>query len=158
MIFVILGTQDKSFERMLIEIDNLIRDGIIEEKVIVQAGSTVYKTDTMEILDYIPMEDFKKYIQEADFVIAHGGVGSILDAIKYDKKVIAIPRLEKYNEHENNHQIQVVEKFDELGYIVDCGNLKRLGNKIMQINKFVPKKYESNNEKFVSKLEKYIGD
>lgn len=158
MIFVILGTQDKTFERMLIEIDNLIRDGIIEEKVIVQAGSTIYKTDTMEILDYIPMEDFKKYIEKADFVIAHGGVGAILDTIKFNKKVIAIPRLEKYKEHENNHQIQIVERFDDLGYIMDCGNLKRLGNKIMEIDKFVPKKYKSNNERFIKKLEKYIGE
>ena len=158
MIFVILGTQDKTFVRMLEEIDSLIKDGIIKEKVIVQAGSTIYKTDTMEILDYIPMKEFQKYVKQADVVIAHGGVGSILDALKYNKKVIAIPRLEKYNEHENNHQIQIVEKFDELGYIMDCGNLKRLGNKLMEIDKFVPKKYNSNNKKFVEKLEKNIGE
>lgn len=158
MIFVILGTQDKEFGRMLKEIDSLIKDGIIDEKVVVQAGSTVYHSDTMEILDYIPMKEFTKYIKEADFVIAHGGVGSILDALKYNKKVIAIPRLEKYNEHENNHQIQIVEKFDELGYIMDCGNLKRLGNKIIEIEKFIPKKYKSNNSEFVKKLEEFIGE
>ena len=158
MIFVILGTQDKSFERMLKEIDNLIKDGIIKEKVIVQAGSTIYETDTMQILDYVSMEEFQKYIKKADIVITHGGVGSILDALKYNKKVIAIPRLSKYNEHENNHQIQIVEKFDDLGYIMDCGNLKRLGNKIMEIDKFTPKKYSSNNEKFIKKLEEYIGE
>ena len=158
MIFVILGTQDKSFERMLKEIDSLIRDGIIKEKVIVQAGSTIYETDTMEILDYVPMEEFQKYIKKADIIITHGGVGSILDALKYNKKVIAIPRLSKYSEHENNHQIQIVEKFDDLGYIMDCGNLKRLGNKIMEIDKFTPKKYSSNNEKFIKKLEEYIGE
>ena len=158
MIFVILGTQDKSFERMLKEIDNLIKDGIIKEKVMVQAGSTIYETDTMEISDYVSMEEFKKYIKKADIVITHGGVGSILDALKYNKKVIAIPRLSKYNEHENNHQIQIVEKFDDLGYIMDCGNLKRLGNKIMEIDKFTPKKYSSNNEKFIKKLEQYIGE
>ena len=158
MIFVILGTQDKTFDRMLKEIDSLIKDGIIEEKVIVQAGSTVYQSDTMEILDYIPMKEFTKYIKESDFVIAHGGVGSILDALKYDKKVIAIPRLEKYHEHENNHQIQIVEKFDELGYIIDCGNLKRLGNKIMEIDKFIPKKYKSNNSEFIKNIEEFIGE
>lgn len=158
MIFVILGTQDKTFDRMLKEIDSLIEDGIIKEKVIVQAGSTIYKSNTMEILDFVSMKEFTKYIREADFIITHGGVGSILDALKYNKKVIAIPRLEKYNEHENNHQIQIVEKFDELGYIMDCGNLKRLGNKIIEIDKFVPKKYKGNNEEFIRKIEEFIGD
>lgn len=158
MIFVILGTQDKSFDRMLKEIEELKKDGFITDKVIVQAGSTDFKSNEMEIMDYIPMKNFNKYIEEADLIITHGGVGSILDAIKHNKKVIAVPRLAKYNEHTNNHQIEIVEKFDELGYIIDCGNLKRLGNKLIQAEKFVPKKYESNNKKFIEKLESCIGE
>lgn len=158
MIFVILGTQDKAFDRMLKEIEELKKDNIINSKVIVQAGSTAFKSNEMEILDYIPMANFNKYIEEADLIITHGGVGSILDSIKRNKKVIAIPRLLKYHEHANNHQIEIVEKFDELGYIKDCGNLKRLGNKIMEIDDFVPKKFESNNKKFIEKLESFIGE
>ncbi len=158
MIFVILGTQDKGFDRMLKEIDELIKDGIITNRVIVQAGSTNFKSNEMDIIDYLPMQKFHEYIEEADIIITHGGVGSILDAIKHNKKVIAIPRLEKYHEHVNNHQIEIVEEFDRLGYIMDCGNLKRLGNKLMQIEKFTPTPFVSNNEKFIQKLEKYIGD
>ena len=158
MIFVILGTQDKGFDRMLKEIDELIKDGIITNRVIVQAGSTNFKSNEMDIIDYLPMQKFHEYIEEADIIITHGGVGSILDAIKHNKKVIAIPRLEKYHEHVNNHQIEIVEEFDRLGYIMDCGNLKRLGNKLMQIEKFTPTPFVSNNEKFIQKLEEYIGD
>ena len=158
LIFVILGTQDKGFERMLKEIDELIKDGIITNRVVVQAGSTNFKSNEMDIIDYLPMQKFHKYIEEADIIITHGGVGSILDAIKHHKKVIAIPRLEKYHEHVNNHQIEIVEEFDRLGYIMDCGNLKRLGNKLMEIENFTPTPFVSNNDKFTQKLEKYIGD
>lgn len=85
-------------------------------------------------------------------------MGSILDALKYDKKVIALPRLEKYDEHENNHQIQIVEKFDELGYILDAGNLKRLGNKILTLDKFKPKKFKSNNYNMLKLIAEFIDE
>lgn len=158
MIFVILGTQDKEFTRLVKEIENLKKDEIIKEKVVIQAGITKYKSDFIEVIDYLSMEEFEKYIKKAKFIITHGGVGSILDAIKHNKKVIAVPRLEKYDEHDNNHQIQIVEKFAELGYIIDAGNLKRLGNKILEIEKFKPKKFVSNNSKMIKLIEDYIGD
>ena len=43
MILVTLGTQDKSFVRLLKAIDREIKKGNIKEKVIVQAGYTKYK-------------------------------------------------------------------------------------------------------------------
>lgn len=158
MIFVILGTQDKAFVRLVKEIEELKKDGIIKEKIVIQSGVTKYESDEIEMIDYLSMKEFEKYIKKAKYVITHGGVGSILDALKYNKKVIAIPRLEKYDEHENNHQIQIVEKFDELGYIMDAGNLKRLGNKIMELEKFKPKKFKSNNEEMIKLLVDYIGE
>ena len=30
-----------------------------------------------------------------------------------NKKVIAVPRLEKYGEHVNDHQLQIIENFDK---------------------------------------------
>ena len=48
MIFVTLGTQDKSFTRLLEAIDREIDNGTIKEKVIVQAGLTKYKSKNME--------------------------------------------------------------------------------------------------------------
>ena len=44
MIFVTLGTQDKSFNRLLEKVDRQIDLGNIKEKVIVQAGFTKYNS------------------------------------------------------------------------------------------------------------------
>ena len=44
MIFVTLGTQDKSFKRLLENIDKEIEKGTIKDKVIVQAGYTKYNS------------------------------------------------------------------------------------------------------------------
>ena len=44
MIFVMLGTQNNSFKRLLEMIDSLIEKGKIKEEVIVQAGYTKYES------------------------------------------------------------------------------------------------------------------
>ena len=55
MILVTLGTQDKSFKRLLEAIDKQINAGKIKDKVVVQAGLTKYSSDNMEIFDFIPV-------------------------------------------------------------------------------------------------------
>ena len=111
MILVTLGTQDKSFSRLLEQIDKEIKKGNIKEKVIVQAGCTKYESDNMEIFDLIPRDEFDDLVSKASLIITHGGAGSILTAIKNNKKVIAAARLKKYKEHTNDHQIQIVREF-----------------------------------------------
>ena len=64
MILVTLGTQDKSFTRLLDAIQKQIDLGNIKDKVIVQAGCTKYNSKDMQILDLIPYDEFEKYIKE----------------------------------------------------------------------------------------------
>lgn len=156
MILVILGTQDKTFDRLLKAIEKQIKLGNLEGDVIVQAGSTKYESKYMKIFDYIPMEQFDEYIKEADLVITHGGVGSILSSIRKNKKVIAVPRLSKYKEHENDHQLEIVSEFTKRGYIIPCYDLKKLDEVIKKIKEFEPKKYRSNNRKMLNIIENYI--
>jgi len=158
MILVTLGTQDKTFERLLKAIDKQIKKENIKDKVIVQAGTTKYESDNMEIFDLIPMKKFDKLIAEADLIITHGGVGSILGAIRKNKKVIAIPRLSKYKEHTNDHQIQIVDEFVNKGYILTCKNLNKIDETIEKAKIFVPNKYKSNNKKIIKVIENFIED
>ena len=109
LIFVSLGTNDKSFERLLKVIDKEIEKGNIKDKVIVQSGYTKYSSDNMEIIDLMSMSMFNKCIADCDILITHGGVGTILDGLKKGKKVIAFPRLSKYKEHVNDHQKEIID-------------------------------------------------
>ena len=94
MILVLLGTQNNSFYRLLEEIDKLISENIINEEVIVQNGYTKYETQNMKLIDFVSKEELEKLLENADLIITHGGVGSIIMSIKKGKKVIAIPRLQ----------------------------------------------------------------
>lgn len=156
MILVTLGTQDKSFERLLKAIDKEIEKGNIKDKVLVQAGYTKYKSKNMEIFKTVSNDRLEELMDEASLIITHGGVGSILLALKHNKKVIAAPRLSKYNEHTNDHQKQIVEEFGRLGYIIPLKDLTKLDKMLIKSKTFKPKEFKSNNENFKKMITNYI--
>ena len=147
MIFVSLGTNDKSFERLLKTIDNEIQLGNIKDKVIVQSGYTKYTSNNMEVVDLMPMDKFNKCINDCDILITHGGVGTILDGLKKGKKIIAFPRLSKYMEHVNDHQVEIIEEFYNSGFIL-TGEVNNVSSLIKECSSFNPKSYKSNNYRF----------
>ena len=156
MILVMLGTQNNSFHRLLEKIEELIKNGVIKDNVIVQAGYTKFKSDDMQIFDLIPREKLEKYQNQADLIITHGGVGSIITSLKLGKKVIAIPRLHEYGEHVNNHQIEIVELFNNKGYIIGCMDLEKLEEALKKVKEFEPKKYELDNHKMLNIIDEFI--
>lgn len=156
MIFVTLGTQDKEFPRLLEAIDKAIEKGEIKEKVIVQAGNTKYKSENMEIFDLISPDEFNKYIDNCDILITHGGVGSIITAVKKGKKVIAAARLKKYKEHVNDHQKQIIKEFEHKGYLLELKDFNQIGKTLNKAKKFKPKKFKSNTENMIITIENLI--
>ena len=156
MILVLLGTQNNSFHRLLEEIDRLIQKKIIQDEVVVQAGYTKYESSNMKIFDLINKEELEKLQQKSNFIITHGGVGSIITSLKKDKKVIAVARKHEYGEHVNNHQEEIVELFNKKKYIVGINNVNELDEAISKIRDFVPKKYEQNNTKMLNIIEEFI--
>ena len=156
MILVLLGTQHNSFERLLNEIEKCIEKNIIKDKVIVQAGFTKFESKKMEIFSMKSIEEINKLIKDADLIITHGGVGSITTALKNEKKVIAVPRLKKYGEHVNDHQLQIVETLSEEGYLKKLINVEELPQLLMEIKYFKPKKFISNTQNIINIIENFI--
>ena len=158
MIFVMLGTQNNSFQRLLEEIDKLMDKNVIQGEVVVQAGYTQYqpKNERMKIIDFMPREELDRFEQKADFIITHGGVGSIITSLEKGKKVIAVPRLHQYGEHVNNHQTEIVEKFNKSGNIIGIQSVEELEKAIKQVQKFEPKPYIENNQKMLKIIENFI--
>lgn len=159
MILVLLGTQNNSFHRLLEKMDELINKGIINEKVIVQSGYTNYESKNMRVFDLIPQEELERYQEQADLIITHGGVGSIVSSIKKGKKVIAVPRRHEYHEHVNDHQKQIVELFGQKGYIIGISGVNELEEAIIKAQEFKPVKYEKKedgNKKMLSIIQDFI--
>lgn len=156
MILVTLGTQDKEFPRLIQAVEKQIELGNIKDEVIVQAGSTKYESDKMKIVDYIPIKEFSSLLGQADFIITHAGVGSIIEGLKNNKKVIVVARKKEYGEHVNNHQEQILENFGEQGYIIPVYNLEDLSEALEKVETFKLKDFNGNNINFLNKLEQEI--
>ena len=156
MILVLLGTQNNSFHRLLEEVEKNIEDGTIKEEVIVQAGYTKYITHKMRIIDLMSQKQLNEFQDEADLIITHGGVGSIISSIEKGKKVIAVPRLHEYGEHVNNHQKEIIKKFSDDGYIIGTSGVEGLRDAIIKSQKFEPKKYIKDNSKMINLVDDFI--
>lgn len=158
MILVTLGTQNNSFHRLLEEVQKCIDKKVIAEKVVVQAGGTEFKSNDMEILKLISSRQMNKLIKQASFIITHGGVGSIVTALKMGKKVIAVPRYHKYDEHVNDHQLQIVQTFDGQGFIKGICDVCDLESAIKSLESFEPAKFVSNTENIIKIVEDFINN
>lgn len=118
MIFVILGTQKFQLNRLLSEIDELIEAGGITQEVIAQIGVSDYIPKHYLYYRYIDKIKFDELISQATVVITHSGVGSIITALKAKKPVVIYPRLQKYHEHVDNHQLDIAKAFEKKNYVI----------------------------------------
>lgn len=156
MILITLGTQDKQFIRLLETVQSEIDKGNINDKVVVQAGYTKFDSNDMEIFDLIDREKFSDLISKCDVLITHGGVGSIINGLQNNKKVIVAPRLAKYDEHMNDHQLQITENFYKAGYILPLYENDDLGKILKNIKSFKPKKFKSNTSHIIKIISDFI--
>lgn len=126
MIFVCLGTQIFQMNRLLKELDSLIEAGEIQEPVFAQIGKSDYQPKYFRYKDFITPDEYQLSVDQADMIITHGGTGAIVKALKAGKQTIAVPRLFKYGEHENDHQLQIVDFFTDNGYILKVNEMEDL--------------------------------
>ncbi len=158
MILVTLGTQDKSFERLLKMMDEVLELLNSDEEVIVQAGFTKYQSNRMQIFDYIDMDKFNDLLAKCDVLVTHGGVGTMITALKMNKKIIACSRLSKFHEHHNDHQQEIIDSFSEKGYILACSDVDELLESFNKVDNFIPEMFTSNHEQFLTMLREEIAN
>lgn len=120
-LFITLGSQKFQFNRLLEAVDVLCENKIVDgNNVFAQIGYSDYRPHSYNYKLFLDRDEFGFEMEKADIVITHGGTGAIIGAVKRGKKVIAIPRLAKYGEHVDDHQLQLIKQFKELNLIYSC--------------------------------------
>lgn len=156
MIFITLGSQKFQFNRILKKVDELIIDGTITDTVFAQIGNSDYEPQNYSYKRFLDREEFAQKQAECDVLITHGGTGAIIGALKKGKKVIAVPRLAKYGEHVDNHQLQLLHQFDEMHLIEPCYDVENLGDAYHNIFTNNYNKYISNTKAVIRFLDDAI--
>lgn len=156
MIFVTLGSQKFQFNRLLIELDKLLEEKKICNDIFAQIGYSDYKPKNYEFKEFLDREQFAEFMDKCDTVITHGGTGAIVGAVKRDKKVIAVPRLAKFGEHVDDHQLQIIDQFTNMNFIVGVKDTNEIYEALELLKTMKFKKYISNTENIINEIEKYI--
>lgn len=156
MIFVTLGSQKFQFNRLLKEIDILIENGIIREEVFAQTGYSDYIPKKYGFKQFLDRDEFSSIMLKCDILVTHGGTGAIINGVKREKKVIAVPREKRFGEHVDDHQKEIVEIFTSQNLIVGLDEMKDLGNSLSTIGDKKFDKYRSSTENIITIISNFI--
>lgn len=144
LIFLCVGSREYQFNRLLIEMDKLIRDKKITEQVFAQIGKSTYIPQNFEYLRFMDSNEFLSYQKNAELIISHGGTGALVNALKLQKQVIAVPRLSQYKEHIDDHQLQVSTELSKKGFLKCVTDIEELGIMIEELKRNpITKKFNS---------------
>lgn len=113
MIFVSVGTNEARFDRLLHAVDRLGGS----EEVIAQCGSSSVRPANATCFDYVPFDALVDEIRRARAVVMHAGVGSMMVALANGKRPIVVPRLRRFDEAVDDHQVPLARRLAERGLV-----------------------------------------
>ena len=162
MIFVTVGTHEQPFNRLIQKIDELKKDGTIQDDVIIQTGFSTYEPKYCQWSKLIPYQQMVKNVADARIVITHGGPASFIMPLQIGKTPIVVPRQHQFNEHVNDHQVEFARNVAQrMGTIIPVEDIETLGDIITNYDQIVAGMghgMSSNNAKFNEELEKLVDD
>ncbi len=151
MLLVTMGTQKRKCDRII----NAVINAGIKDDIVIQAYYFPEKEyDNIKFYQFISYDEMEKLLDEADVVVT-SGTGSIFRALNKGKKVIIFPRLGRYDEAIDDHglDMQILKDQGYAEFVIEANDFKKIYNSTLK-TKF--KKYVSNKENFIQKLEEEI--
>ncbi len=114
MIYVTIGTMHLGFPRLIRKVDEIA--DATGEKIIVQTGLDEELPEHCDHFDLKPREEVEAIQREARVIVAHAGIGSVIDALKAGRPLVVVPRLKKFREHNNDHQLDLARAVERRGW------------------------------------------
>ena len=109
MILVAVGTQFP-FDRLVETVDRWAGSSNRND-VVAQVGPSSLAPAHLRAHAFLPPAQFQKLIEQAELIIAHCGMGSILSALSLGKPIVVVPRSAARGEHRNDHQFATARRF-----------------------------------------------
>ena len=124
MIYVTLGTMFLDFQRLVDAMDAIAQE--TEEQVVIQLGMSSCRPKHCAWFDFLPREDVLEIQRHARVIVGHAGIGTALDAMSVGRPFVIVPRLKRFKEHMNDHQIEIADAIERRGWgakILDMADL-----------------------------------
>jgi UDP-N-acetylglucosamine transferase subunit ALG13 len=113
MILVAVGASQFPFDRLLRAIGDLAPC----ERVVVQHGPSQVRPPRAECVPFVPFDTLAELVRDARAVVTHAGVGSILTTLSNGKRPYVVPRLRRFAEAVDDHQLASAKRFAEAGLV-----------------------------------------
>lgn len=121
-------------------------------KIFAQIGESEFKPKNIEFTKFLTYKEMQAKIRWANLIISHAGAGSIIDLLTSNKKFILFPRLKKYNEAIDDHQLELCEAFEKTYNI----NYTTKSSKIIHLFKSIKIKNNKNETKLIKSIKEII--
>ena len=155
MIFLTVGTV-YPFDRLVSTIDELVGKNVITEEVFAQIGDNGYQPKNFAATSALDRGKFDDYFSRADAIISHAGMGNIIMATRLQKPLLVMPRMKRFREHVNDHQVTTARRFEKLECVLAAYVPDELEPKIGVLKTFVPKKREANKQAVILRINDYL--
>ncbi len=146
------------FDRMVMGVEALISEEKISGPVAAQTGKSECQFERLETFESCSFEELNERMRKADIVVCHGGSGSILGALKAGCRVVAMARKQEFKEHYDDHQLDIMNAFSDMGLISIAKDENDLLRAIQEAGNRERKTVEINPNEFISVIEDYIED
>ena len=137
-------------------IDELIEEEVITDTVVAQIGYSSYIPKNYQSFEFKSESEINILMETANILITHSGIGSITTALRLQKKVIVVPRLKKYKEHVDDHQLEITNAYQEKGLIAVAQNKNELVNTLKEINLNKMKQFIPEKSTIISSIQDFI--
>jgi UDP-N-acetylglucosamine--N-acetylmuramyl-(pentapeptide) pyrophosphoryl-undecaprenol N-acetylglucosamine transferase len=117
LIYLTLGTDAYPFTRAIDAVFSLDLGG---EQLIVQGGTTPRPDVLPEGViwhEWVEFDQTRQLTIDADVVICHAGIGSVMLAFDVGRSPVIFPRLKEFGEHVDSHQLEIAEQLAGLGLV-----------------------------------------
>lgn len=112
-LFITLGTGvGYRFDSL---VDAVLSTGLTNDQTVWQVGFTTREGLPGTVFDQLPGEEFERRAKEADVVITHAGVGSLMCLLDMGIYPVAVPRRARRGEVVDDHQAQIADLLRERG-------------------------------------------
>lgn len=112
MILVTVGTNQYDFDRVFKMLYQQPLYNSDKVRWVIQKGhnSLTHEPKNGQVVDMITRDEMGELVRQASLVISHCGIGSINQMLSFQKKVIFVPRVARYNEFSDDHQLQIANE------------------------------------------------
>ncbi len=114
--FITVGNAHQSFARLLDAVTPILSS--LPQPVVIQHGHTPFPSERAESFAFVDAERFALEVARAEVLIMHAGAGSVIHALGARKVPVIAPRLARYGEHVNNHQLEFARELANMQRIV----------------------------------------